>query len=98
MRYNYIIKPRAYQKIERFYLNVARKYAHTYSYDDMERNAREALFNIYGIERTLPRRLPTLKRWAGFYMANTDKWYYAYCIEDDTIIVVDACHAQNMHE
>ena len=31
-------------------------------------------------------------------MANTDKWYYAYIIEDKTITVVDACHAQNMHE
>ncbi len=31
-------------------------------------------------------------------MANTDKWYYAYKIDGDTIIVVDACHAQNMHE
>ncbi len=28
----------------------------------------------------------------------TDKWYYAYIIEGDTIKVVDACHAQNMHE
>ena len=33
-----------------------------------------------------------------YYMANTDKWYYAYTIEGDTITVVDACHAQNMHE
>ena len=31
-------------------------------------------------------------------MANTDKWYYAYTIDDETIIVVDARHAQNMHE
>jgi hypothetical protein len=31
-------------------------------------------------------------------MANTDKWYFAYTIEKDRIIIVDACHAQNMHE
>ena len=31
-------------------------------------------------------------------MANTDKWYYAYTIEGDTITVIDACHVQNMHE
>ena len=30
--------------------------------------------------------------------SNTNKWYYAYQIEGDTITVVDACHAQNMHE
>jgi len=34
----------------------------------------------------------------GYYMANTDKWYYAYTIEGDTVTVVDACHAHNMHE
>ena len=27
-----------------------------------------------------------------------NKWYFAYIIDDDTITVVDACHAQNMHE
>ena len=64
----------------------------------MERNIREAIFYIYAIERTLPRRKPTISRWGDYYMANTDKWYYAYIIEGDTVIVVDACHAQNMHE
>lgn len=34
----------------------------------------------------------------GYYMANTDKWYYAYTIDGDTITIQDACHAQNMHE
>ena len=31
-------------------------------------------------------------------MANTDRWYFAYTIEKDTVVVHDACHAQNMHE
>ena len=31
-------------------------------------------------------------------MANAGKWYYAYVIDGDTIKVVDACHAQNMHD
>ena len=31
-------------------------------------------------------------------MANTSRWYYAYRIDGDTVTVVDACHAQNMHE
>ena len=64
----------------------------------MERNIREAIFYIYAIERTLPRRQPTISRWANYYMANTDKWYYVYTIDGDTITVVDTCHAQNMHE
>ena len=36
--------------------------------------------------------------WFGLNMANTDTWYYAYVIENDTITIVDACHAQNMHD
>ena len=31
-----------------------------------------------------------------YNVANTDKWYFAYTIDNDTITVVDACHAQNM--
>lgn len=96
MEYKYIIKPLAIQKIRTFYNNVARKYRHTYSYEDMERNVRDAFFSIYQIEKTLLRRTPLLQRWEGCLMANTDRWYYAYKIEGDTIVVVDACHAQNM--
>ena len=98
MQYNYVIRPQAFQKIREFYLNVARKYRHTYSYYDMERNVHDAFFSIYRIEDTLPRRQPTIARWAGYHMANTERWYYAYRIDGDTITVVDACHAQNMHE
>ena len=25
----------------------------------------------------------------GYFMANTDKWYFAYSLEDDTVTVVD---------
>ena len=95
---NYIIKPRASRKIYTFYKNVAKKYRHTYDKDDMKRNAHDALFSIYEIERTLLRREATLTRWKGYYMANTDKWYFAYTIDGDTVTVRDACHAQNMHE
>ena len=98
MLYKYVYSKRALQKIRTFYKNVALKYRHVYSYEDMERNIRDAIFYIYAIERTLPRRKPTISRWEGYYMANTDKWYYAYRIEGDTIIVADACHAQNMHD
>ena len=64
----------------------------------MHQNIDEAIDAMYQIEQTLLRREPTLERWKGYYMANTDKWYFAYIIKDNTIIVVDACHAQNMHE
>ena len=94
----YIIKPRASRNIYTFYQNVAKKYHHTYDKDDLKRNVYDALQSIYEIERTLLRRKPTLSRWKGYHMANTDKWYFAYTIEGDTITIVDACHAQNMHQ
>lgn len=31
-------------------------------------------------------------------MANTDKWYFAYKIEEETVYVEDSRHAQNMYE
>ena len=97
MLYKYIYKKRAVVKIRTFYKNVAKKYRHVYSYEDMERNVRDAILSIYEIEKSLPRREPTLSRWTGYHMANTERWYYAYNINGDTITVVDACHVQNMH-
>lgn len=94
----YIIKRRCALKITSFYRNVSKKYKHTYSIELMEKNVHDAYDSIFQIEQTLQRRRPTISRWAGYHMANTDKWYFAYTIDGDTITVVDACHAQNMHE
>lgn len=96
--YNYIIKPRASRKIFTFYSNVAKKYRHTYDKENLKRDVQNAVFSIYQIERTLLRRKPTLSRWEGYHMANTDKRYFTYTITDDTITIVDACHAQSMYE
>lgn len=98
MDYRYIIKPRAHQKIRSFYNNVAKKYRHTYDKDDLKRNVHDVVFAMFDIEKTLPRRKPTIRRWSGYHMAKADKWYYAYIILGDVIVVLDACHAQNMHE
>ena len=56
MQYKYFYTKRAAAKIRSFYRNVGKKYRHTYSYEDMERNVHDAFFAIYAIERTLPRR------------------------------------------
>ena len=96
MKHRYKIKPCAQRKIKAFYFNVAKKYRHTYSKDLMHKNIDEAVDAMFQIEKSLLRRRPTTSRWAGLYMANTDKWYYAYVIDADTITVVDVCHAQNM--
>jgi len=96
----YIIKRRARYKITQFYQNVIHKYCHTYSVDQMHKNINEAIDSMYLIEHSLLRRKPTLKRWQqeGWHMANAGKWYYAYSVNDGTIIIEDACQAQNMHE
>ena len=92
----HIIRKRCAQKITTFYRNVSKKYKHTYSQELMEKNVHDAYDSMFQIERTLLRRKPTISQWAGYHMANTDKWYFAYTIDGDTITVVDARHAQNM--
>lgn len=92
----YKIHRQCVTNIKRFYRNVAKKYRNTYSKELMRKNVIEAIRSMYQIEAGLLRRKPTLSRWEGCYMANTQKWYYAYKILNDTIVVVDACHAQNM--
>ena len=96
MRYKYKVKPLARRKIRSFYNNVAKKYKHTYSKWLMHKNIDDAVDAMLQIECTLLRREPTIERWKGYYMANTDKWYFAYSIDGDTITIVDSCHAQNM--
>ena len=93
----YIIKPRASRKIFTFYSNVAKKYRHTYDKEDLKRNVHDAVFSIYRIENGLLRREPTIERWKGYHMAHADTLYFAYIIKGDTVTIVDACHAQNMH-
>ena len=94
----YVIRKRCAQKITTFYRNVSKKYKHTYSLELMEKNVHDAYDSIFKIEDTLQRRNPTLDRWKGYHMANTDKWYFAYTFDGETVTVVDACHAQNMHD
>lgn len=96
--YKYVIERTVLDNINNFYTHVAMKYRNTYSYEDMEANIYDAIYSINKIENGLSRRKPILSKWKGYYMANTKKWYYAYKIENQTIIVVDAIHAQNIHE
>jgi len=96
VKLKHVIKKRCVQNITSFYRNVSKKYKHTYSLELMEKNVNEAYDAIFQIERTLLRREPTLERWKGYMMANTDKWYYAYTFDGETVTVVDACHAQNI--
>ena len=99
----YRISQRAHLSIRKFYTNVARKYCHTYSIELMQANIADAINNMSRIEHGLLRRKPTITRWHRYFMANCNKWYYAYTLSNDkqgkyVITIVDACHSQNMHE
>ena len=67
---NYVIRKRCLLKINSFYLNVSKKYKHTYSEELMHQNADDAINGMYQIEKTLLRRVPIISRWAGYHMAN----------------------------
>ena len=96
----YDIKSKCVKNIVSFYINVAKKYKHTYSEKLQNKNISEAYDSMLLVEKTLRRRKPTLSRWQskGWHMAHSGKWYYAYTIEGDTITIQDACHELNMHE
>ena len=96
MQYNYAIKPLAVRKVRCFYRNVCKKSPNIYSYYDMLRYINKTVDAIYCIEQSIPRRKPTIERWKKWHMAHAGNWYYAYSIEDNTITIHDACHAQNM--
>lgn len=98
MHYNYLIKPLAVRKVRLFYRNVQKKHSNIYAYSDMLRYINNTVDAIYGIEQTIARRKPTIKRWKNWHMAHAGNWYYAYTIDGNTITIHDACHQQNMHE
>ena len=94
----YKISKQVQTSIYTFYTNVAKKYCNTYSLDLMAKNISNAYSSIYNIENGLMRRKPIIKQWNGYFMANTDKWYFAYKIVENTIYIEDARHSQNMSE
>ena len=97
-QYRYKVLPQCFEAVYSFYYHVALKYRHTYSEELMLKNIDEAVDAFYRIENGLLRREPTISQWSGYHMAHNGKWYFAYTIDGDTITIVDARHAQNMHE
>ena len=67
----HVIRKKSLLKINSFYRNVSRKYKNSYSEELMHQNIDDAIDGMYQIEETLLRRLPILKRWEGYHMANT---------------------------
>ena len=48
-KYDYILSQKVHNRIYGFYINVARKYSHTYSFELMEKNVNSAYSSIYKI-------------------------------------------------
>ena len=51
MQYSYIYSRKAIWKIEEFYMNVSRKYMHTFSIEDVHKNIEKVLSNSLLIEK-----------------------------------------------
>ncbi len=58
---DYQVNKTVYNKILSFYSNVAKKYRHTYSYEDLQRDYKNAIYSINNIENGLLRRKPAIK-------------------------------------
>lgn len=98
----YEIGVKAIQSIENFYHNVAKKYRNTYDYNLMSKNIDDTIDSIYSIKLDSKSIEPNwgLAKYSqyGCRMIHIKRWYFVYIIEGDSIVVIDACHAQNMHE
>ena len=70
---NYVLTSKMHSELCNFYINVSKKYRNTYDYNDMSRDINRAYDAIYQIEDGLLRRQPTLSRWNGLFMANSNE-------------------------
>ena len=82
----------------RIVVHLTRQHYLFYAFDDMLKYINNTVDAIYGIEHSLLRRQPAMKRWQNWHMAHADNWYYAYSIDGDIITIHDACHQQNIHD
>ena len=53
----------------------------------MHKNIDDAVDAMFEIENGLLRREPTIERWNGYHMANTEKWYYAYTFDGEKVVL-----------
>ena len=92
------IRPNVLHEIDTFYYNMWQKYKHSWGEEEIIKLISDTYNDINKLSTIKVHRKSTKEEWYGLFMANIDKWYFAYRIEDDTIYVEDACHSQNMHE
>lgn len=94
--YNVEVSYKVYNEISKFYDNVGLKYLHTYSFKEIDKLIKEHIKSISNINHTKLISNPILEKWKGYGRVVIGKWNFALDIKDNKVIVVDACHQQNM--
>lgn len=91
------VNHKVYDEISKFYYNVSLKYLHTYGYEEIDKFIKNNVNKIRSINTSKHLSEPFLDRWKNYSRIVIDKWNFAIDIKGNKAIIVDACHAQNMH-
>ena len=91
------VNHKVYDEISKFYYNVSLKYLHTYGYEEIDKLIKNNVNKIRSININKLLSDPILDKWKNYSRVVVDKWNFAIDIKGDKAIIVDACHAQNMH-
>lgn len=93
---NIFIEDKTYTEIFKFYQNVSKKYTNIYSRDEINKLIKNSFSPITQLKNSKLITDPLLDKWKGLGRIVIGKWNFAIDIKDNKIIVVDACHQQNM--
>lgn len=88
---------KVYNEISKFYNNVGYKYINTYGREEINNLIENKFAPLLNVNKNKLISDPFLDRWKGYGRIVIDKWNFAIDIKGDKAIIVDACHAQNMH-
>lgn len=88
---------KVYNEISKFYNNVGYKYLNTYGREEINNLIENKFAPLLNVNKNKLISDPFLDRWKGYGRIVIDKWNFAIDIKGDKAIIVDACHAQNMH-
>lgn len=91
------IEYKVYDEISKFYHNVGYKYINTYGREEINKLIENKFAPLLHVSKNKLLSDPFLDRWKGYGRIVIDKWNFAIDIKGDKAIIVDACHAQNMH-
>lgn len=91
------IEYKVYDEISKFYHNVGYKYINTYGREEINKLIENKFAPLLHVSKNKLLSDPFLDRWKGYGRIVIDKWNFAIDIKGNKAIIVDACHAQNMH-